>query len=160
MNGLFKIYYDSPVGILELSATKNGLSGLYFVEKKTDEEKGNEILEKTCRQLDEYFKEERKEFELPLDIQGTDFQKSVWEQLLKIPFGVTKTYLDIAKNLGDRNSLRAVGMANGKNKISIIIPCHRVIGADGELTGFGGGIWRKKWLLDHESKYIQGNLFD
>jgi len=160
MNGLFKKYYNSAVGILELSATDKGLSGLYFVEEKTDAEKENDILENTVQQLDEYFKEGRKEFDLPLDIQGTDFQKSVWEELLKIPFGVTKTYLDIAKNLGDRNSLRAVGMANGKNKISIIIPCHRVIGADGELTGFGGGIWRKKWLLDHESKYIQGNLFD
>lgn len=160
MNGLFKKYYNSPVGILELSASDKGLSGLYFVEEKMDTEKGNDILENTVQQLDEYFKEGRKKFDLPLDIQGTDFQKSVWEELLKIPFGVTNTYLDIAKNLGDRNSLRAVGMANGKNKISIIIPCHRVIGADGELTGFGGGIWRKKWLLDHESKYIQGNLFD
>ncbi len=159
MSQVFKKYYDSPVGILELSATDKGLSGLYFVEEKMDDEKGNDILENTCKQLNEYFNEGRTEFDLALDIQGTDFQKSVWEQLLKIPFGITKTYLDIAKNLGDRNSLRAVGMANGKNKISIIIPCHRVIGAKGELTGFGGGIWRKKWLLDHESKYIQGSLF-
>ena len=80
-------------------------------------------------------------------------------QILKIPFGTTKSYLDIANALGDKNALRAVGNANGKNRVSIIIPCHRVIGANGSLTGFGGGIWRKKWLLEHESKFIQGSLF-
>lgn len=159
MDVLFKKYYDSPVGILELRSTDKGLSGLYFVEEKKDTEKLNKILENTIQQLDEYFNEERKAFDLPIDVDGTDFQKRVWAELLKIPFGIIKTYLNIAKSLGDRNTLRAVGLANGKNKISIIIPCHRVIGANGELTGFGGGIWRKKWLLDHESKYIQGELF-
>lgn len=159
MDVLFKKYYDSPVGILELRSTDKGLSGLYFVEEKKDTEKLNTILENTIQQLDEYFNEGRTAFDLPIDVEGTDFQKRVWAELLKIPFGITKTYLDIAKSLGDRNTLRAVGLANGKNKISIIIPCHRVIGANGELTGFGGGIWRKKRLLDHESKYIQGELF-
>ena len=94
-----------------------------------------------------------------LDIQGTEFQQKVWNELLKIPFGSTRSYMDIAKSLGDPKSIRAVGTANGKNKISIIIPCHRVIGTDGSLTGFGGGIQRKKWLLEHEAKYIQGELF-
>lgn len=159
MDVLFKKYYDSPVGILELRSTDKGLSGLYFVEEKKHTEKLNTILENTIQQLDEYFNEGRTAFDLPIDVEGTDFQKRVWAELLKIPFGITKTYLDIAKSLGDRNTLRAVGLANGKNKISIIIPCHRVIGANGELTGFGGGIWRKKRLLDHESKYIQGELF-
>lgn len=159
MDVLFKKYYDSPVGILELRSTDKGLSGLYFVEEKKDTEKLNTILENTIQQLDEYFNEGRTAFDLPIDVEGTDFQQRVWAELLKIPFGITKTYLDIAKSLGDRNTLRAVGLANGKNKISIIIPCHRVIGANGELTGFGGGIWRKKRLLDHESKYIQGELF-
>ena len=159
MSPISKTYYDSPVGILELSATDKGLSGLYFVEEKNEDEILNGILENTIQQLDEYFNEGRKEFDIPIDVEGTEFQQRVWGELIKIPFGITKTYLDVAKNLGDRNSLRAVGLANGKNKISIIIPCHRVIGAKGELTGFGGGIWRKKWLLDHESKYIQGSLF-
>lgn len=159
MSPISKTYYDSPVGILELSATDKGLSGLYFVEEKNEDEILNGILENTIQQLDEYFNEGRKEFDIPIDVEGTEFQQRVWGELIKIPFGITKTYLDVAKNLGDRNSLRAVGLANGKNKISIIIPCHRVIGAKGELTGFGGGIWRKKWLLDHESKYIQGTLF-
>ena len=150
MSPISKTYYDSPVGILELSATDKGLSGLYFVEEKNEDEILNGILENTIQQLDEYFNEGRKEFDIPIDVEGTEFQQRVWGELIKIPFGITKTYLDVAKNLGDRNSLRAVGLANGKNKISIIIPCHRVIGAKGELTGFGGGIWRKKWLLDHE----------
>lgn len=155
----FKKYYDSPVGILELSATDKGLSGLYFVEEKSDNENMNEILKNTIKQLDEYFNEGRKKFDLPIDVEGTEFQQRVWGELVKIPFGITKTYMDVAKSLGDRNSLRAVGLANGKNKISIIIPCHRVIGTDGKLTGFGGGLWRKKWLLDHEATYIQASLF-
>lgn len=159
MSPISKTYYDSPVGILELSATNKGLSGLCFVEEKNEDEILNGILENTIQQLDEYFNEGRKEFDIPIDVEGTEFQQRVWGELIKIPFGITKTYLDVAKNLGDRNSLRAVGLANGKNKIAIIIPCHRVIGAKGELTGFAGGIWRKKWLLDHESKYIQGTLF-
>ena len=159
MDQKFKKYYNSPVGILKLLATDNGLSGLYFVEEKSDGENTNQFIENTIQQLDEYFNEGRTEFDLPFDVEGTEFQKRVWAELSKIPFGITKSYLDIAKNLGDRNTLRAVGLANGKNKISIIIPCHRVIGIKGELTGFGGGLWRKKWLLDHESKYIQGSLF-
>ncbi len=158
MDSIFKTYYDSPIGIVELSATEKGLYGLYFVEEKFTE-KTNKVLEQSIQQLDEYFNEGQQNFDLPLDIQGSNFQQKVWEQLLTIPFGITKTYLDIAKNLGDRNLLRAVGNANGKNKILIIIPCHRVIGSDGKLTGFGGGIWRKKWLLEHEAKFIQGNLF-
>jgi methylated-DNA-[protein]-cysteine S-methyltransferase len=159
MGNHYRLYYDSPIGIIELSATEKGLCGLYFRDKKSSSENESPILKKAIEQLDGYFNGNRKEFDLPLDIQGTDFQKKVWEQLLLIPFGTKKTYLDIAQNLGDRNSLRAVGNANGKNKTSIIIPCHRVIGTNGELTGFGGGLWRKQWLLDHESKYIQGSLF-
>ena len=160
MAELFRAFYDSPVGILELTSTEKGLCGLYFMEHKPLPENPNDILQKTAGQLDEYFNGSRKKFNLPLDIQGTDFQKKVWNELLKIPFGSTKTYLDIALALGDRKTIRAVGLANGKNKISIIIPCHRVIGSDGSLTGFGGGLPRKKWLLEHEAKYVQGNLFE
>lgn len=160
MSKIFKYFYDSPIGILELSATDRGLCGLYFVEEKTESnEKESAILKITITQLDEYFSGNRIEFDLKLLPEGTDFQMKVWKQLLKIPFGVTKSYLDIAIALGNRNALRAIGNANGKNKISIIIPCHRVIGANGSMTGFGGGIWRKKWLLEHEQKYIQGSLF-
>lgn len=159
MTDIFKAYYHSPIGLIELSANHKQIIGLYFVEKEDASTDIPEILTKALRQLDEYFSGKRINFELDLLPKGTEFQKKVWDQLLKIPFGTTKSYLDVANALGDRNALRAVGNANGKNKISIIIPCHRVIGANGSLTGFGGGIWRKKWLLEHEQKYIQGALF-
>lgn len=102
------------------------------------------------QQLDEYFAHRRQQFSLKLNPQGTAFQKRVWQHLLKIPFGKTTSYLEIAEALGARKALRAVGAANGRNPIPIIIPCHRVIGRDGDLIGFGGGIWRKEWLLRHE----------
>ncbi len=155
-----KAYYKSPIGIIEISATPNGICGLYFVKKELPHGKIPDILQTAVNQLDEYFKGNRKEFDLKLDIQGTDFQKLVWNELLKIPFGSTKSYLDIAKVLGNTKSLRAVGNANGKNKISIIIPCHRVIGSNGNLTGFAGGLDKKSWLLKHESEFIQTKLFD
>jgi len=159
MADIFKAYYHSPIGLIELSSDHDHLIGLYFVEEENTQTDIPEILNKALKQLDEYFLGKRINFELELLPEGTEFQKKVWDQLLKIPFGITKTYLDVANALSDRNALRAVGNANGKNKISIIIPCHRVIGANGSLTGFGGGIWRKKWLLEHEQKYVQGSLF-
>jgi len=159
MTDIFKAYYHSPIGIIELSSDHDRLIGLYFVEEENAQTDVSEILTKALKQLDEYFSGKRINFELKLLPEGTEFQKKVWDQLLKIPFGITKSYLDVANALGDRNALRAVGNANGKNKISIIIPCHRVIGANGSLTGFGGGVWRKKWLLEHEQKYVQGSLF-
>ena len=152
-------YYHSPIGILELTSTKSGISGLYFKDEEAPFGEIPDCMRMAFDQLDEYFDGSRKQFVLPLDIQGTEFQQKVWNELLKIPFGSTRSYMDIAKSLGDPKSIRAVGTANGKNKISIIIPCHRVIGTDGSLTGFGGGIQRKKWLLEHEAKYIQGELF-
>lgn len=159
MTDIFKAYYHSPIGLIELSANHKQIIGLYFVEKEDASTDIPEILTTALKQLDEYFSGKRINFELDLLPKGTEFQKKVWDQLLKIPFGTTKSYLDIANALDDRNALRAVGNANGKNKISIIIPCHRVIGANGSLTGFGGGIWRKKWLLEHEQKYVQVSLF-
>lgn len=102
-------------------------------------------------QIDLYFKKELKKFELPLVFAGTDFQISVWNQLLKIPFGKTQTYLEVTKKLGNVKAIRAVASANGANKIAIVVPCHRVIGSDGSLIGYAGGLWRKKWLLEHES---------
>jgi methylated-DNA-[protein]-cysteine S-methyltransferase len=109
--------------------------------------------------MDEYFEGSRKEFQLPLAPEGTDFQKRVWSELLNIPYGATCSYLDVARALGDANAIRAVGAANGRNPISIIIPCHRVIGADGSLTGYGGGLWRKEWLLRHEGVRALNELF-
>ena len=117
-------------------------------------EQDNEILKETRKQLDEYFNMTRKEFEIPLITVGTDFQKSVWDGLLNIDYGTTSTYLQLAKNIGNEKAVRAVANANGANSIAIIIPCHRIIGTNGELTGFGGGLPLKKRLLD-----LEQNLF-
>ena len=108
------------------------------------------------KQIEEYFKGDRLEFDIDLAPEGTDFQQRVWDELLKIPFGEKRSYLYIAEALGDKNSTRAVGNANGKNKVSIIIPCHRVVGSNGKLTGYAGGVWRKEWLLRHEHEMRYG----
>ena len=118
-----------------------------------------ECLQDCVTQLDQYFKGKRNDFDLKLNPQGTIFQKRVWEELLNIPFNKTRTYLEQSKALGDVKAIRAVASANGKNPIWIIIPCHRVIGSDGSLTGYAGGIWRKKWLLAHENPVKQKPLF-
>ncbi len=148
-------YLKSPIGIIKLTATNDAITSILFVVEasKKEQEKPNEILLKCKQQLHEYFSGKRKIFELPLKLVGTEFQKSVWKALQKIPYGKTASYLDIAKAIGNPKAVRAVGMANNKNKIPIIIPCHRVIGENGKLTGYAGGIWRKEWLLNHEAKY-------
>jgi AraC family transcriptional regulator, regulatory protein of adaptative response / methylated-DNA-[protein]-cysteine methyltransferase len=123
------------------------LSGLL----NSDFAKGiNKHIEALILQIDEYFKGDRKEFILPLFMPGTEFQQSVWHELIKIEYGTTRTYLEQAEALGKPDAIRAVAHANGLNRMSIIVPCHRVIGSDGSLTGYGGGLWRKKWLLDFE----------
>ena len=118
-----------------------------------------EVLEDAVSQLNEYFKGERKTFSLKLNPEGTDFQKRVWDALLTIPFGKTTSYLQLSKDLGDVKAIRAVASANGKNPLWIIVPCHRVIGTDGSLTGYAGGLQRKQWLLEHESPFRQQSLF-
>lgn len=118
-----------------------------------------EVLEDAVYQLQEYFEGTREAFDLDLNPQGTDFQKKVWDALLKIPYGKTRTYLELSKIVGDPNAIRAVAAANGKNPLWVIIPCHRVIGSDGSLTGYAGGLHRKKWLLEHESPSKQQSLF-
>ncbi|MBL7884214.1 MAG: methylated-DNA--[protein]-cysteine S-methyltransferase [Bacteroidia bacterium] len=151
------IYYKSPIGLLEISADKDSITSLYFVDEKTQPiSKSNELLKESVIQLEEYFNGIRKEFGLKLNPHGTDFQKKVWNELEKIPFGKTFSYLDISIKLGDANATRAVGNANGSNPISIIIPCHRVIGVNGKLVGYGGGLWRKEWLLNHEKNITFG----
>lgn len=158
-DNLFTQYYESPLGLIEVQSTEGGLRSSNFVEQRQFEETENEHNILTIKQLDEYFNRKRTTFEITFDLEGTDFQKRVWHELLKIPFGKTKSYMDIAKALGDVKTIRAVGLANGSNKIGIIIPCHRVIGSDGSLTGYAGGLHRKKWLLDFEIPPIQTSLF-
>lgn len=152
-------FFNSPLGFIEIKATAKGISSLVFCEEKKERQGRSQLIENSLSQLDEYFSGNRKEFELPLDLKGTDFQQNIWELLSAIPFGKTVSYLNLAKKYGDTNAIRAVGSANGKNPISIIVPCHRVIGSDGSLTGYAGGLWRKKWLLALESKYTQLELF-
>jgi methylated-DNA-[protein]-cysteine S-methyltransferase len=159
---LYIDYLETPVGELELTSTATGLLSVLFVqtEKNTLDKQPvsfSKVNEETKKQLKAFFKKELTAFDLPLNPAGTDFQKKVWNELTKIPFGQTISYLTLAKKLGDANSIRAAASANGKNPITIIIPCHRVIGANGTLVGYSGDMWRKQWLLEHESR--QESLF-
>jgi methylated-DNA-[protein]-cysteine S-methyltransferase len=151
---IYKTFYDSKVGILEIEGTEKAITKVNFSDKKKIKSDPNlpPILKKCLKQLDEYFKGKRQNFSLELHLEGTDFQKKVWEQLQRIPYGETASYKDVAVAIGNEKAVRAVGGANGMNNIAIIIPCHRVIGADGNLVGFGGGLWRKVWLLNHEKQ--------
>lgn len=147
---------QTPIGELELTSTSTGLLSVLFVqtEKNTLDKQPvafSKINEEVKKQLNAFFKKELTVFDLPLHPAGTDFQKKVWNELTRIPFGQTISYLTLAKRLGDVNSIRAAASANGKNPITIIIPCHRVIGSNGTLVGYSGDMWRKQWLLEHES---------
>jgi methylated-DNA-[protein]-cysteine S-methyltransferase len=150
-------YFQSPIGRLLLTSDGTALTGLYMEpSRKTQSTDGwtqdaaAAPLSATLRQLTEYFGGTRREFDLPLRMQGTDFQKRVWQELTEIPYGQTWSYGELAKRIDNPSASRAVGLANGRNPISILVPCHRVIGADGSLTGYGGGLDRKRWLLAHE----------
>ena len=151
---------NSPLGFTKIVGDDDGIVSITVLNS---EEKITDIipveLEDCVFQLQEYFDGKRKAFDIKLNPEGTDFQKKVWNQLLEIPYGKTLSYLDLSKRLGDIKAIRAVANANGKNSIWIIIPCHRVIGSDGSLTGYAGGLNRKKWLLEHESPYKQTSLF-
>lgn len=151
---IYKACYQSEVGLIEIKGSENGIVSLDFDE--TDHAPVMDIpdlLKECIRQLDEYFKGQRHEFTMKLDIQGTDFQKQVWRQLISIPYGTTETYRRIAEAIGHPKAVRAVGNANHCNKIALLIPCHRVIGSNGTLTGYAGGLWRKEWLLKHEQRH-------
>ena len=152
-------YYRSPIGTLEIMGSRDGISSISFVDSVDTYREIPACLKDCASQLDEYFARRRVVFTFPLDLQGTEFQKKVWHELLKIPFGKTLAYLDVALAVGTRESTRAVGRANGQNPIVIVVPCHRVIGRDGSLTGYGGGLWRKRWLLDFENPPRQESLF-
>ncbi|MEI5008045.1 methylated-DNA--[protein]-cysteine S-methyltransferase [Streptomyces sp. PmtA] len=156
---------DSPYGPLTLVATDSVLSGLYMTEQRhrpgeeTFGDPDPRPFRDVIRQLDAYFAGDLKEFDLPLHLAGTAFQRTVWEQLLLIPYGETRTYGELAGALGNAGASRAVGLANGKNPVGIIVPCHRVIGASGGLTGYGGGLDRKQRLLAFERGVPDDGLF-
>ena len=153
-------YYKTPIGTAKIIGNNEGIISVAVIEDKIETSTQISKCLKSCIvQLDEYFDGNRIRFDLKLNPQGTDFQKKVWDELLNIPFGKTRSYLEQTKYIGDPKAIRAVAAANGKNPIWIIIPCHRVIGSDGSLTGYAGGIWRKKWLLEHENPSPQQSLF-
>lgn len=156
---LYKTYYESPPGLIEIIANDTGVTSILFVKKKTGRNKNNEHTTECLKQLHDYFNKERKTFSVPLDLIGTDFQKKVWNELLNIPYCKTISYLQLAIRLGDKKCIRAAGTANGRNPVSIIVPCHRVIGSNGDLVGYGGGLDKKKFLLEHEGVLIQQELF-
>ncbi|GLX78677.1 methylated-DNA--protein-cysteine methyltransferase [Thalassotalea insulae] len=143
-------YFESPLGLIEYKASDAGIRQLIFCGDNIKPVKRNELTKECHTQLTAYFNGDLKKFDLPLDFNGTDFQQRVWQILLEIPFGQTLSYMDIANRLNNPKAVRAVGGANGRNPITLIVPCHRVIGASKTLTGYAGGTARKRWLLSHE----------
>ena len=157
------IYYNSPLGILRLTGEHEALTEIHFLNPEKEDavndlqtETISPVLKKCIQQLDKYFSGDITAFDLPLSQNGTSFQKRVWDALCVIPYGRTISYMELSKRLGDPKAIRAVGTANGKNNIAIVVPCHRVIGSNGSLVGYGGELWRKQWLLNHEAKYANG----
>lgn len=144
-------YFESPLGWVEVCANDEGVSSIYFVDAPRAKPHNSAITDNAVKQLQEYFAGQRQQFSLPLAPRGTAFQRQVWEQLNGIAYGQTCSYGDIAARLQNPKAMRAVGAANGQNPISIVVPCHRVIGSNGKLTGYAGGVERKAWLLAHEN---------
>ena len=153
-------FIKTPLGIAKIEGDENGLTSItVFDSEEQVSDIIHELLEDAVYQLQEYFEGSRTEFSLALNPEGTDFQIKVWQALQQIPYGKTVSYLDLSKSLGDVKVIRAVAAANGRNPLWIVVPCHRVIGSDGSLTGYAGGLHRKKWLLEHESPIKQQSLF-
>lgn len=159
MNSVFTSLLQTPIGMIRIEADEESVLSVLFTDalettKQFDHE--NEITNLCKVQLSEYFDSKRNEFDLPLQFNGTEFQNKVWKELQTIQIGKTISYLQLAKNLGDPKCIRAAGTANGKNPFAIVVPCHRVVGTNGKLVGYAGGLWRKQWLLEHEGKVVNG----
>lgn len=157
MSRLHQLDYESPIGVIEIVGSEEGIHSILFSEQekpvKVLQDGIPKVLKNCFEQLDQYFKGTLLEFTLPYHFEGTDFQKTVWTALTKIAYAQTGSYKDIAVSIGNEKAVRAVGSANGKNKLSIVIPCHRIVGSNGKLTGYAGGLWRKEWLLNHEKTF-------
>lgn len=155
-----KLVINSPLGFVCLEGDENGISKISVTsEALVLSDDIPCVFMEVVSQLNDYFEGNRKEFDFKMNPQGTDFQKKVWNELLKVSYGKTASYQEITNSLGDPKAIRAVANANGKNPLWIVIPCHRIIGSDGSLTGYAGGLWRKKWLLEHENPVKQQSLF-
>ena len=162
-------YIKTPLGIAKIMGDENGISVISISDERDSRAKLEQakqsstiipiVLQEAVSQLNDYFEGKRTYFTFKLNPSGTEFQQKVWKGLLEIPFGKTMSYLELSKKLGDVKAIRAVASANGKNPLWIVVPCHRVIGTDGSLTGYAGGLWRKKWLLEHENPSNQQSLF-
>jgi len=154
-------YYQSPVGLIRISGNENYISEIHFVDNiekpAADRKKQVPPMVIQCvEELIQYFHGQRRSFDLPISQIGSTFQQKVWNELSGIPFGKTISYLELSRRLGDSKAIRAAAAANGRNNVAIIVPCHRVIGSNNKLVGYAGGLWRKKWLLDHEAKLAHG----
>lgn len=151
---------NSPLGAVLIEGDAAGITKISIreVHLKASASVPEELVQAVL-QLEGYFKGQRETFDLKLNLKGTEFQKQVWLKLLDIPYGQTRSYLELARNLGDEKAIRAVAAANGRNPLWVVIPCHRIVGSDGSLTGYAGGLWRKKWLLEHEAGTEQFSLF-
>jgi len=155
-----KVVINSPLGFVLIEGDAIGISKISVLSEETIlSERIPDLFTDVVMQLNEYFDGKRTDFQFKMNPKGTDFQKKVWEQLVQIPYGKTVSYQEVTNILGDPKAIRAVANANGKNPLWIVVPCHRVIGSDGSLTGYAGGLWRKKWLLDHENPVKQQSLF-
>jgi methylated-DNA-[protein]-cysteine S-methyltransferase len=159
MNPVHRTFFRSPIGYIEVTGTEKGIRNLYFLDFRVRPQHVPSCLRNCIIQLEEYFRGVRREFDLEFDLEGTDFQLNVWKALRQIPYGTTITYQELARRTGNPKAQRAVGHANGQNPVSIIIPCHRVIGSNGRLVGYRAGLRRKKWLLEHEHAFSQRDLF-
>ncbi|MDF2699436.1 MAG: cysteine methyltransferase [Haloplasmataceae bacterium] len=153
MEAKFTSYYESPIGMIEIIGNDEGIVYVEFTDQVGISNENAIVLE-CAKQLDEYFLGKRKQFDVNIIYDGSPFQIKVWKELSKIPFGTSVSYKDIATRIDNVKAVRAVGGANHKNKISIILPCHRVIGINGKLVGYGGGLWRKEWLIKHEKENL------
>ena len=151
MNGIG--YYMSPLGDLLITSQEDKISGVQFLSNERSDTHLTPVIEQCIFELDEYFYRGRKFFNVDIHLSGTEFQKKVWNELLLIPYGRTISYIELAIRIGDINSVRAVGLANGQNPVAILVPCHRVIGKNGDLVGYAGGMDKKIWLLQHEGAF-------
>jgi methylated-DNA-[protein]-cysteine S-methyltransferase len=152
-------FFKTPLGTAKIVGDENGIAIISVQDEGESSTMIPEVLQECVMQLESYFEGKRNDFSIKLNPKGTDFQQKVWKALVEIPYGKTRTYLEQSKVLGDVKAIRAVASANGKNPLWILVPCHRVIGTDGSLTGYAGGLWRKKWLLEHENPNTQQRLF-
>lgn len=150
MSNYSRACYSSPIGFLHISQLDEAITSIHFMQEPLNNEHTSPLLTQVKNELHAYFHNGLRQFSFPIQQQGTSFQNQVWDQLLQIPYGTTISYLEMARRLGDEKKIRAAGTANGKNQLAIVVPCHRVIGSNGQLVGYAGGLWRKEWLLKHE----------